>query len=69
MKKFFKKIRKIKAKEAPSKHAGARRLFVQGMLLKRRAGNEEQGTGKRKVRTKPRIGKEVTDKASDQVRF
>ena len=76
MKKFFKKFRKIKVKEAPSKHAGARRLFGQGMLLKRRAGNGERGTGngeretgKRKVRTKPRIGKEVTDRASVQIRF
>lgn len=69
MKKFFKKIRKIKVKEAPSKHAGARRLFGQGMLLKRRAGNGERETGKRKVRTKPSIGKEVTDRASVQIRF
>ena len=45
MKTFFQK--KIKVKEALSIHAGARRLFVQGMLLKRRArtGNGERGTG------------------------
>ena len=45
MKTFFQK--KIKVKEALSTHAGARRLFVQGKLLKRRArtGNGEQGTG------------------------
>ena len=44
MKTFFQK--KIKVKEALSIHAGARRLFVQGMLLKRRArtGNGERGT-------------------------
>lgn len=51
MKKFFKKIRKIKVKEAPSKHAGARRLFGQGMLLKRRAGNGERGTGNGKTKS------------------
>ena len=67
--------KKKKLKEALSTHAGARRLFVQGMLLKRRArtGNGERGTGNGKtislVRTKPRIGKEVTDRASVQVRF
>lgn len=46
MKTFFQK-KKIKVKEALSTHAGARRLFVQGMLLKRRArtGNGERGTG------------------------
>lgn len=45
MKTFFKE--KMKVKEALSTHAGARRLFVQGMLLKRRArtGNGERGTG------------------------
>lgn len=45
MKTFFQKKKK-KVKEALSIHAGARRLFVQGMLLKRRArtGNGEQGT-------------------------
>ena len=39
--------KKIKVKEALSTHAGARHLFVQGMLLKRRArtGNGERGTG------------------------
>ena len=45
MKTFFQKKKKLK--EALSTHAGARRLFVQGMLLKRRArtGNGERGTG------------------------
>ena len=44
MKTFFQKKKKLK--EALSTHAGARRLFVQGMLLKRRArtGNGERGT-------------------------
>ena len=48
MKTFFQK-KKIKVKEALSTHAGARCLFVQGMLLKRRArtGNGERGTGNR----------------------
>ena len=35
----------MKVKEVLSTHAGARRLFVQGMLLKRRAANRERGLG------------------------